>query len=375
MTAKRHRGFAQKSEESIGYSDWNEESILQLYSPQMKFRLLILPLLLALTLATPAAAQTSAPPYSLTLTEDGATRTLQSSAPTLLAALWEAGIEVRLADELSPPADTPLTADLAITLTRAAPLTVTADGQALTILSAKPTVGEALAQAAIPLQAQDYTVPAADQPIPADRNIRIVRVQQSFELTQNPLPFESTYQEDPNGELDTRTVITPGLVGIEVTRTDLRLEDGQEVSRTQSGTWIAREPQGQILGYGIKPVTKTIDTPAGPMEYWRAVNVYATAYSPCRIGIPGKCSYGTSSGLPVQQGTIAVTRAWYSWMKGQRVYIPGYGIATIGDVGGGIPGRYWIDLAYTDDTYQSWASNVTMYFLAPIPPSIPYILP
>lgn len=341
----------------------------------MKFRLLILPLLLALTLATPAAAQTSAPPYSLTLTEDGATRTLQSSAPTLLAALWEAGIEVRLADELSPPADTPLTADLAITLTRAAPLTVTADGQALTILSAKPTVGEALAQAAIPLQAQDYTVPAADQPIPADRNIRIVRVQQSFELTQNPLPFESTYQEDPNGELDTRTVITPGLVGIEVTRTDLRLEDGQEVSRTQSGTWIAREPQVQILGYGIKPVTKTIDTPAGPMEYWRAVNVYATAYSPCRIGIPGKCSYGTSSGLPVQQGTIAVTRAWYSWMKGQRVYIPGYGIATIGDVGGGIPGRYWIDLAYTDDTYQSWASNVTMYFLAPIPPSIPYILP
>lgn len=332
-------------------------------------------MLLALTLTAPVTAQTAAPPHTLTLSEDGAIRVIESSAPTVLAALWEAGIQVRLADELTPPADTALTGNLAVTLMRAEPLTITADGQTVTVLTAKPTIAQALAQAGLPLQAQDITIPAADQPIPADRAIRIVRVQNPFTLAQNPLPYKSSYQEDPNGELDARTVIAEGQVGIEVTRTDLRLEDGKEVSRSEGVAWIAQEPRDAILGYGIKPVIKTVDTPAGPMEYWRAVNVYATSYSPCRIGIAGKCSYGTSSGMPVQQGTIAVTRAWYSWMKGQRVYVPGYGIATIGDVGGGIPGRYWIDLAYTDDTYRSWASNVIMYFLSPIPPSIPYILP
>jgi len=62
-------------------------------------------------------------------------------------------------------------------------------------------------------------------------------------------------------------------------------------------------------------------------------------------------------------------------MRGQRVYIPGYGFGTIADAGGGIPGQYWIDLGYTDDTYVPWHQNVTMYFLTPIPSTIPYTLP
>jgi 3D (Asp-Asp-Asp) domain-containing protein len=79
--------------------------------------------------------------------------------------------------------------------------------------------------------------------------------------------------------------------------------------------------------------------------------------------------------LTVRQGIVAVTRAWYSWMVGQRVYIPGYGIAVIADVGGGIPGRYWVDLGYNDDDFVSWHQNVTMYFLTPVPANIPWILP
>jgi 3D (Asp-Asp-Asp) domain-containing protein len=56
-------------------------------------------------------------------------------------------------------------------------------------------------------------------------------------------------------------------------------------------------------------------------------------------------------------------------MKGQSVYIAGYGIATIEDVGGGIPGRHWIDLGYTDAEIISWNRWVTVYFLMPAPPA------
>jgi hypothetical protein len=58
------------------------------------------------------------------------------------------------------------------------------------------------------------------------------------------------------------------------------------------------------------------------------------------------------------------------------VYVPGYGIATILDVGGGIPGRPWIDLGYSDSDYVSWHQWVTVYFLSPPPPEslIPYQL-
>jgi 3D (Asp-Asp-Asp) domain-containing protein len=61
-------------------------------------------------------------------------------------------------------------------------------------------------------------------------------------------------------------------------------------------------------------------------------------------------------------------------MQGQPVYIPGYGHATVEDVGGGIPGRFWIDLGYSDNDYEAWGDWVTVYFLTPVPQNVVYIL-
>ena len=121
-------------------------------------------------------------------------------------------------------------------------------------------------------------------------------------------------------------------------------------------------------------VIKTLDTPSGPIEYWRAVTVYATSYSPCRSAAD-RCYYGTSSGLPVARGVIGVTRSWYNWFVGQRLYVPGYGTGVVADVGGGVPGEYWIDLGFTDADFEPWHQYVTIYFLTPVPENIPWILP
>ena len=50
------------------------------------------------------------------------------------------------------------------------------------------------------------------------------------------------------------------------------------------------QPVDQVLGYGTQVVTQTVDTPDGQLEYWRAVTVYATSYSPCRSGVE-RCYY------------------------------------------------------------------------------------
>jgi 3D (Asp-Asp-Asp) domain-containing protein len=62
-------------------------------------------------------------------------------------------------------------------------------------------------------------------------------------------------------------------------------------------------------------------------------------------------------------------------MKLQPVYVPGYGRGIIADTGGGIPGRYWIDLGYDDENYESWHFWTTLYFLTPVPGYIPVVLP
>ena len=297
-----------------------------------------------------------------------------SAASTLAQALWEAGIYLRSADSLSLAGDTPLNQPMQVTLDSGRLISVLVDGGLLHTVTSAETVGAALAEAAVSLQGLDYSLPGEEQPLPADGAIRVVRVREETLLEQTPILFKSTYQPDAATEIDQRSVVTPGEYGVEVARVQVRYEDGVETSRTPGAQWIAKQPVDQVLGYGTQVLTHTLDTPEGQIEYWRAVTAYATSYSPCQSGTT-RCYSGTASGLPVQKGVVAVSSAWYGWMVGQRVYIPGYGMAVIADKGGGIPGRNWVDLGYTDADYVPWSSTVTMYFLTPIPENIPWLLP
>jgi len=135
-----------------------------------------------------------------------------------------------------------------------------------------------------------------------------------------------------------------------------------------------RPPKDSLVSLGTQVTVQTLDVPGGQIQYWRAVQMYATSYSPCRSGT-SSCSYGTASGIPVKHGVVAMARSLYNQLAGTQVYVPGYGVAVIGDVGGGFPdGRLWIDLGYSDDDWQNWGGMVTVYFLAPAPATIPGIL-
>jgi uncharacterized protein YabE (DUF348 family) len=324
---------------------------------------------------SPPTALHFQPAVLVTVVKDDTEVTIYSSASTVYEALWQNGINLSLADRLTPAGTTELTGPITVEIEQAVPVTLQLADAAIQTATTAATVGELLTQAGIPLQGLDYSVPGEDQPLPEDRVVQVIRVREEIALEQKTIPFTSSYQQDNETELDTSRVITPGEYGIEVSRVRIRLEDGVEIGRTAEAAWVAKEPQNQLVGYGTQAVVKTIDTPYGALEYWRAVTAFATSYSPCRLGIPNYCNTQTSSGAQLRQGIVAVTRAWYSWMRGQQVYIPGYGVAVVGDVGGGIPGRYWIDLGYTDADFKSWASNVTVYFLTPVPASIPWILP
>lgn len=307
-----------------------------------------------------------------TETED---RNVITSAATLGEALWEAGVELSTADRLSIDPSTPLTGEeVTVSLAPARPLEITLQDQTITGTTSAETVGQALAENGITLQGLDYSIPSESDPLPPDGKIRVVRVREEVLLEQTAIPYESEFQPDDTVELDQRAVTQPGEFGIEVAQVRVRYEDDQEVARSEEARWVAKEPQNEIVGYGTRVEVKTLDTPDGPIEYWRAVTVYATSYSPCRSG-GDRCYPGTASGLPVQRGVIGVTRAWYNWFVGQRLYVPGYGTGVIADVGGGVPGEHWIDLGYSDDDFVPWHSYVTVYFLTPVPENIPWILP
>jgi uncharacterized protein YabE (DUF348 family) len=302
------------------------------------------------------------------------TTILYSTAATLGQALNQAGINWQVADHLDPGPETPLTGDLQASLVRARELVVRYAGGETDILSAAQSVGEALAQAGFALQGLDYSLPAANDPLPANGVIQVVRVREQVQIEEQPIPYSSTTQPSNQLALDERKVIRSGQVGLEARSYRIRYEDGKQVSRTLEGEWVARQPQPQVTGVGTKVVVKSLNTPSGTLQYYRAVTMYATSYSPCRI-YQGRCSYTTASGATLQKGVAALTRAMYNMFQGAHLYIPGYGIATVADIGGGVPGHYWIDLGYSESDFVNWHQTVTVYFLTPVPANVPLTLP
>ena len=306
--------------------------------------------------------------FPITLQEGAETYIIYSSAATLGQALWEAGIKLHAADQLTPSPNTPLIEPIEATLERSQAVTIHIPEGTIHTRTAAATVGEALAEAGLSLQGMDFSQPSEDLPLPVDGQIQLVRVQEDLILELETLPFETLFQPLHELAIDNRQVIHVGEFGLRVRRVTVRYENGQEISRQAGAEWVAAEPKPRIVGYGTNIVVRTTNTPDGPIEYWRAVDVFATSYSPCRLGIPDYCNNVTASGLPLRKGVAAVVRSWYNAMGGQQVYVPGYGTAVIADFGGGIAGGSWIDLGYSDDNFVSWGKNVTIYFRTPTPP-------
>lgn len=315
-----------------------------------------------------------AQPVSLTL--DGSTANYYSSAFTLGQALSELGISTGLNDSVNPPVDSPLNGPASVTIKSARTLSITAGSStSFEFQTQADTVGQALEQAGIPLQYLDSSTPPESNPLPADGKIKVTLVNEQIKFSQVTTPFGIDYISDANTPLDQTSVVTPGQYGLSISRQRIATADGVQISHVSDASWLVSQPVNQTVGYGTKAVLQSLDTPNGPVQYWRKVTVYATSYSPCRSAAD-RCYTGTSSGMKAGYGVVASTLKWYKAMKYQQFYIPGYGIGTLGDVGGGFPdGRYWLDLGYDDSNWVEWGGWITVYFLAPIPSWYPQILP
>ena len=317
---------------------------------------------------------------SLTITTPEGEKQIQSSAFTIGEALQEASIWLRAGDKVTLPLNFPIrraengeVSTSPVSILPSSDLAIRSSGITTQILSSAQTVGEALVEAGIPLIGLDYSLPAENEPLPADGQIRVVRVTESMQLTQKPIPFESELQASADVPLDQTQILQPGQPGLTVQRIRIRYEDGQEISRIIEDETLVRPPETRLMGYGTRIEVKTATVDGVQIEYWRAVQMYATSYSPCRSGTD-QCHSGTSSGKSLRKGMVGLRQSWYLAMQGQRLYIPGYGFGSVEDVCGGCVGRPWIDLGFSDNNFEPWHSWVTVYFLTPVPANVIYVL-
>jgi uncharacterized protein YabE (DUF348 family) len=317
---------------------------------------------------------------TLTLVTPQGQQTIETSALTVGEALTDAGLTLTQGDLLNPSAESAISQPLTVTFTPARDLTIFIGDKVVKVRSAAETVDQVLAEAGIPLVGLDTSSPPENEAPPSDGQIRVTRIYETFEVALEPIPFTEQVTYSPDVAFGQKETIQAGIEGIAMIRSRIRYEAGKEVSRTTESKTVLREPQTRIVQSGEKIVL----APVGgniPYQYWYATQMYATVYSPCESGT-GKCSYGTASGARAGQGVVAVDYSIYNALAGMKVYIPGYGVATIGDTGGGpiiesafgVPRTKWIDLGFNDGEIQDMTGWVTVYFLAPAPAEIPYFL-
>jgi uncharacterized protein YabE (DUF348 family) len=312
-------------------------------------------------------------PITLKLSH-GSEHQIQTPAQTVGQALSEANVQLYLADRITPTLTAPLVPGMTIEVEQSVPIHIDLDGHTIKTRTLRNQVSEVLNDLGVALVGKDYTQPAGDAPVQADSTVKVVRVHEEVLVEQEAIPYETVKIPDPDMELDT-SAVTEGENGIQQKRTVIRYENGQEVARNTDPDFVLlKAPQNKEYRYGTNIVIRTLDTPEGPVEYWRKVRAYATSYSAATAGTPKTAKwYGiTATGLPMRKGIVAVDPKVIN--LGTKLYVAGYGIGLAADTGGGVRGK-WVDLGYDDDNLQGWWWWVDAYLLTPVPANINYELP
>jgi len=313
---------------------------------------------------------------SITLSDRGVTIALYTTAATVGQVLDGQGVTLFLADKVTPPLQARIEPGAAITIRRSVPVQIKVDGHVIHSRTLAGEVAGALGQEGIALMGRDMVSPALDAPIRPYTTIRITRVREELAVEFHPIPFQTVWVTDPAMEIDTRRLVQEGQIGLTKRRYRIVYHDGQEVSRSLEDAWSEQAPVTKTLAYGTKIIVRTLETPDGPVEYWRKIRVYTTGYTAASAGKPKTDPrYGyTRLGWKAVKGVVATDPTVIPLRT--RMYIPGYGFGTAADTGGGVKGKF-VDLCFDEGKYQSWHWWTDIYLLTPVPPSsqIRWILP
>jgi len=323
------------------------------------------PVHLAIHRAVPITVDDGSVPY-----------TLFTTAATVGDALLRESVTLYLGDRVQPSLGSRVNPGMRVFIQRSKPVIVSADGHTVQTRTRGETVGAALMDLGIIVTGMDEVVPALHQELVDHMQVKVVRVSEVTLVESEPIPFESISVPDDQLEIDHQRLVQAGINGEYRKRWKVRFEDGAEVSRSLVDEWQAAAPVTRKMAYGRMLVPRTLDTPEGPVTYWRKIRMYATSYSPARSGTPRTAPwYGrTRIGMTLRKGLVAIDPKVIPFHT--PLYIPGYGKALAADTGGGVRGK-WIDLGYEDHDYESWHWWVDVYVLEPrsAPEKITWVLP
>ncbi|MCI3923281.1 ubiquitin-like domain-containing protein [Paenibacillus sp. TRM 82003] len=326
----------------------------------------------------------------VTIQADGQVIEFVTTKSTVAEALEEQGVTLGEHDALSTALNAELKNGFELTIERAFPIEVHADGGTVEIYTTASKVKDVLEKAGVELGPLDKIDPPLTAPLTAEADITVVRVDKVIEETEHMLPYETVKQEDGTLLKGKEKVVQQGTEGVLVKSIEKVYEDGVLVSEQVLARTVEQESQAKVVAIGTKVEPKPVSNAVAVLSAETQEitldgmtfgvkgvlkNVTLTAYSAHFESTgknPGDPGYGlTASGTTVSEGrTIAVDTDVIP--MGWWVYIDGIGFRRAEDKGSAVKGKK-IDVYFDSGTYaQKFGTKkgYTVYVVGPKKPAV-----
>ena len=284
------------------------------------------------------------------------------------------GVELGEYDFVSPDGSTLCKDVSAISVSRAYPVTVIADGKSAELLTANQTVGEVLKRAGITLSEDDYANYPDNTPVTEGMTIEVTRVRYRERTTVEIIHYQTETVSSNLYAMGYSRVTTEGENGKRVNTSREKYVNGVKVSETALYSEVTKEPVNEVITAGAalrEPYSKRdsskVELVNGrPVNYEYVLTGKSTAYT----ARPG-C--GTYSGRALEIGTVAVDPNIIPF--GSELYIVSsdgsyvYGYAVAADTGNltahGVLVDLYMGLTSEAYDYSCWygARQVDVYVL------------
>lgn len=198
----------------------------------------------------------------ITVSLDGAERTVTTTSNNISGLINQLGIAANA--KISAPAGTLLANSSDITIITPKKVTLVADGEKNQATTTAVTVADVLTQEGLKLSATDRISTPVDSDVVANMVITVVRVVHGTATETQDVPFETVKSVDGNLFKDEQKVLSKGVPGtLEITFGTV-VEDGVEVSRSETGSTVIKAPVAAKLAIGGKdrPAPEPAPAPA-----------------------------------------------------------------------------------------------------------------
>ncbi len=315
------------------------------------------------------------PKTQITINDTGRIVSADTRAKTVGEFLEKNQIALEDGDVLEVSKEAPITEGMEIVIRRALPLTIVDGGQETQVKLLAGTVEEALERAGIQLGENDEVYPELSSHVSSGTTINIIKVTEEIITEDETLYFKEITKEDDELAKGKSEVVIQGENGLARHTIQIVYKNGIEVSRTEIGYEVIKEPVDQVthIGTYVAPVKKPSSSKPSSSggssgESSGEVSNGATDDSGNRTSVPtvdeihqgnlyehgqaappassiiaktvviDKITAYTHTGNPTATGTYprigTVAADPKRFPYGTKVYVPGYGYGRIEDTGG-----------------------------------------